>query len=372
MVTDSGLQHRRILVTGGCGFIGSSVIRELVGVQGRHVVNIDKLTYAGDPENVASVASDANYVFHQACITDLAAMTAAFERFRPEAVLHLAAESHVDRSIDAPEMFVQTNLLGTFNMLHAALAYWRGLPAAEASRFRFLHVSTDEVYGSLGAAGLFGETSPYRPNSPYAASKAGSDHLARAWHTTYGLPVIVTNCSNNYGPHQFPEKLIPTVVIAALGGKDLPVYGAGENIRDWLFVEDHVDALCRVLALGQPGETYNIGGRAERRNIDLVRDICALLDEMLPDSPHRPHERLIRFVPDRPGHDLRYAIDDSKIRSELHWAPRETLTSGLRRTVAWYLENRAWWQRHCGPAHVGRRLGLGEVSMNIDHGGRHV
>ncbi len=362
MTVDKDLHHQRVLVTGGCGFIGSAVVRRLVGKEGRAIANIDKLTYAGDVANIAAISSDSNYAFHQTDICDLAAVTAVFEQFQPEAVIHLAAESHVDRSIDAPEMFVRTNVLGTFNMLHAAFAFWRGLPAEAAARFRFIHVSTDEVYGSLGATGLFSEASPYRPNSPYSASKAGSDHLARAWHETYGLPVIVTNCSNNYGPYQFPEKLIPTMVIAGLEGRDLPVYGAGENIRDWLFVEDHADALCCVLGRGRPGQTYNIGGRAERRNIDLVRDICLHLDTMLSESRHRPHGSLIRFVPDRPGHDLRYAIDDDKIRRELGWMPRETLSSGLTQTVAWYLENRDWWQRHRQQTYDGRRLGLQNIS----------
>ncbi|MDY0884073.1 dTDP-glucose 4,6-dehydratase [Dongia soli] len=350
--------HERILVTGGCGFIGSALVRRLVGRDGRRVANIDKLTYAGDIANVAAIASDPHYVFHQVDINDLGAVTSVFEKFRPDGVVHLAAESHVDRSIDSPETFVWTNVLGTFNMLHAAHAYWRNLPAGEAERFRFLHVSTDEVYGSLGTTGLFSEETPYRPNSPYSASKAASDHLARAWHSTYQLPVIVTNCSNNYGPYQFPEKLIPTMIIAGLEGKDLPVYGAGENVRDWLFVEDHADALCCVLSRGRPGETYNIGGRAERRNIDLVRDICSLLDTSLCESLHLPHEKLIRFVADRPGHDLRYAIDDSKIRNQLGWSPSKTLSSGLKQTVAWYLENRSWWMRHREQRYDGGRLGL--------------
>ena len=364
MAADHHLHHQRILVTGGCGFIGSALVRRLVGADGRCVANIDKLTYAGDIANIAAIAAHRNYVFHQVDINDLAAVVTVFEQFQPDSVIHLAAESHVDRSIDAPETFVRTNVLGTFNMLHAAHAYWRNLPGAEAARFRFLHVSTDEVYGTLGATGSFSEETPYRPNSPYSASKAASDHLARAWHATYGLPVIVTNCSNNYGPYQFPEKLIPTMIIAALEGKDLPVYGAGENVRDWLFVEDHADALCCALSRGLPGETYNIGGRAERRNIDLVRDICGLLDRTLTQSPYRPHENLIRFVADRPGHDLRYAIDDTKMRTQLGWQPSSTLAAGLQQTVAWYLENRDWWQRHRAQRYDGGRLGLSHLPQD--------
>ncbi|HVJ33115.1 MAG TPA: dTDP-glucose 4,6-dehydratase [Terriglobia bacterium] len=365
------MEHRRILVTGGCGFIGSALIRFLLSGRDLAVANLDKLTYAGDPANVAMVATRPGYQFYQVDIADGAAVKHVFVEFRPDAVMHLAAESHVDRSIDGPEAFIRTNLLGTFNLLQTALDYWRALPSDEAARFRFLHVSTDEVYGSLGAECAFHEASPYQPSSPYSASKAGSDHLARAWHATYGLPVIVTNCSNNYGPHQFPEKLIPTIIIAALGGADLPVYGAGENVRDWLFVDDHVEALCQVLARGRPGETYNVGGRAERRNIDLVRDICALLDDMLPSSPHRPHDKLIRFVQDRPGHDLRYAIDNTKLRTELGWSPRETLTTGLRRTVAWYLENRSWWQRHRQSTYDGSRLGLAAGAVREEQGKHH-
>jgi len=364
-----GVEHRRILVTGGCGFIGSALVRFLMADRDLALANLDKLTYAGDPANVAMVATQPGYEFHQVDIADAAAVKRVFAAFRPDAVMHLAAESHVDRSIDGPEAFIRTNVLGTFNMLQTALAYWRALSPAEAADFRFLHVSTDEVYGSLGAQGAFHEASPYQPNSPYSASKAGSDHLARAWHATYGLPVLVTNCSNNYGPHQFPEKLIPTTIIAALGGAELPVYGSGENVRDWLFVEDHVEALCHVLVRGRVGETYNIGGRAERRNIDLVRDICALLDEMLPGSPHQPHDKLIRFVEDRPGHDHRYAIDDTKLRTELGWSPRETLETGLRRSVAWYLENRTWWQRHRQQKYDGSRLGLATTAaaQNLEH-----
>lgn len=367
-----GVEHRRILVTGGCGFIGSALVRLLMSGRDLAVANLDKLTYAGDQANVATAAAQPGYEFHQVDIADAAAVQRVFASFKPDAVMHLAAESHVDRSIDGPEAFIRTNVLGTFTMLQAALDYWRALPSAEAAGFRFLHVSTDEVYGSLGAEGAFHEASPYQPSSPYSASKASSDHLARAWFATYGLPVIVTNCSNNYGPYQFPEKLIPTIIIAALGGADLPVYGAGENVRDWLFVDDHVEALCQVLARGRVGETYNIGGRAERRNIDLVHDICALLDEMLPSSPHRPHEKLIRFVQDRPGHDRRYAIDDTKLRTELGWSPRETLSTGLRRSIGWYLENRHWWQRHRQARYDGSRLGLALSATKADQETQHA
>jgi len=349
---------KRILVTGGCGFIGSALVRQLVK-SGTQVLNVDKLTYAGDPSTVADVAADPLYGFEQLDICDGPALVRALARFKPNVIMHLAAESHVDRSIDGPSEFVRTNVLGTFTMLEAALQYWHDLDAAAKEKFRFLHVSTDEVYGSLPMDdSRFTTTSPHAPNSPYAASKAGADHLARAWWRTYGLPVIVSNCSNNYGPYQFPEKLIPTVLIAALEGRPLPVYGQGANVRDWLFVDDHVRALMAIVERGSPGETYLIGGRAELANLDLVRTICAILDELLPDSPHRPHKRLIQFVPDRPGHDQRYALDDTRMRAELGWTPAEDINSGLRRTVEWYLNNRMWWQRLRRERYDGGRLGL--------------
>lgn len=357
--------RHRALVTGGMGFIGSALVRHLVGDRGWRVLNVDKLTYAGDPATVAAVADDPRHRFVRADICDGAEMRRLLAEHRPDAVLHLAAESHVDRSIDRPAAFVETNLVGTFTLLQAALDYWRGLPEGAHASFRFLHVSTDEVFGSLPLDGgaAFDEHTPYAPNSPYSASKAGSDHLARAWAHTYGLPVVVGNCSNNYGPFQFPEKLIPTMIIAALEGRPLPIYGTGANVRDWLFVEDHVRALATLVERGRPGECYAIGGGAERSNLDLVRALCAQLDELLPESPHRPHAELITFVPDRPGHDLRYAINDAKIRSELGWRPEVDLDAGLRRTVAWYVENRAWWERIRRERHDGRRLGLmgGEV-----------
>jgi dTDP-glucose 4,6-dehydratase len=342
----------KLLVTGGAGFIGSAVVR-LAIARGHQVVNLDALTYAACLENVASVAGSPGYVFVQADIRDRAALDAVFAAHRPDAVMHLAAESHVDRSIDGPGDFIQTNITGTFNMLEAARAYWVG--AGRPAGFRFHHISTDEVFGSLGAVGKFTEDTPYAPNSPYSASKAASDHLVRAWHETYGLPVVLTNCSNNYGPYHFPEKLIPVVILNALAGRPIPVYGAGENVRDWLYVEDHADALLCVLQNGALGRSYNIGGENEARNIDIVRMICALLDEMAPAGA--PHDRLIRFVTDRPGHDLRYAIDPARIRAELGWRPSVTLQEGLRKTVRWYLDNAAWWQPLQARAGVGVRLG---------------
>jgi dTDP-glucose 4,6-dehydratase len=342
----------KIIVTGGAGFIGSAVVR-LAVKQGHEVVNLDALTYAACLDNVASVSSSNLYSFEQADIRDRAALDRIFATHRPDAVMHLAAESHVDRSIDGPGDFIQTNITGTFNMLEAARAYWTasGKPAA----FRFHHISTDEVFGSLGPDGQFTEDTPYDPRSPYSASKAASDHLVRAWHETYGLPVVMTNCSNNYGPFHFPEKLIPVVILNALAGKPIPVYGKGENIRDWLYVEDHADALLTVLTRGTLGRSYNIGGENEARNIDLVHKICALLDEMHPQGA--PHARLITFVTDRPGHDARYAIDPSRIRQELGWRPSVTLDEGLRRTVRWYLDNEAWWRPLQSRQGVGQRLG---------------
>lgn len=342
----------KLLVTGGAGFIGSAVVR-LAIARGHQVVNLDALTYAACLENVASVAGSPDYAFVQADIRDRAALDAVFAAHRPDAVMHLAAESHVDRSIDGPGDFIQTNITGTFNMLEAARAYWGG--AGRPAGFRFHHISTDEVFGSLGAVGKFTEDTPYAPNSPYSASKAASDHLVRAWAETYGLPVVLTNCSNNYGPYHFPEKLIPVVILNALAGRPIPVYGAGENVRDWLYVEDHADALLCVLQNGALGRSYNIGGENEARNIDIVRMICALLDEMAPAGA--PHDRLIRFVTDRPGHDLRYAIDPARIRAELGWRPSVTLQEGLRKTVRWYLDNAAWWQPLQARAGVGVRLG---------------
>ncbi len=334
-----------IIVTGGSGFIGSAVVRHLVLVQEESVVNVDKLTYAGSDAATEAVRDHERYAFEQVDICDGGAIERIFEAYQPTAVLHLAAESHVDRSIDRPADFIQTNIFGTYTLLEAARAYLATYPTC---KFRFVHVSTDEVFGALGDDGVFSEASPYRPNSPYSASKAASDHLARAWFHTYGLPTIITNCSNNYGPYQFPEKLIPVIVLNALTGKPLPIYGAGQNVRDWLFVDDHAQALAAILRDGRPGETYTIGGNNERSNVDLVREICSVLDDLLPDSPHAPHASLMRFVTDRPGHDLRYAIDASKIQRDLGWRPSQTLSSGLRKTVEWYVSNTDWCARLLG------------------------
>lgn len=344
------------LVTGGAGFIGSAVVRQLIEETDDTVVNVDALTYAGNLESLGAAGTSPRHHFVHRDITDASAMREVFETYAPARVLHLAAESHVDRSIDGPGDFIRTNVVGTYTVLNEALRYWKQLPGDAAAAFRVVHVSTDEVYGSLGASGLFEESTPYDPSSPYSASKAGSDHLARAWHRTYGLPVVVTNCSNNYGPYQFPEKLIPLVIQKALTGQPLPVYGRGENIRDWLYVDDHVRALRLAAEKGQPGRTYNIGGENEQRNIDVVRMICALLDELRPD-PQGPHDRLITFVTDRPGHDARYAIDASRIRQELGWQPLENFKTGLRRTVRWYLDNPEWTARVMSGAYRGERLG---------------
>jgi dTDP-glucose 4,6-dehydratase len=337
----------RLLITGGAGFIGSNLVRRMVS-QGHEVLNLDKLTYAGNLNSLTDIERRSNYRFAQVDIVDAAAVGQAINDFRPDGIMHLAAESHVDRSIDGPGQFIQTNVVGTFNLLQAALHYWRSLEETAQSQFRFLHVSTDEVYGSLGETGLFTETTPYDPHSPYSASKASSDHLARAWRDTYGLPVLVTNCSNNYGPFQFPEKLIPVVILKCLRGEPIPVYGKGENIRDWLYVEDHCEALDLVLRQGQPGETYNIGGNNQLRNIDLVHSLCTLMDELRPgaaSSSLPPSTSLITFVTDRPGHDLRYAIDASKIKGELGWTPKQDHQSGFRKTVQWYLDNQVWWEQ---------------------------
>ena len=345
----------KVLVTGGAGFIGSAVVRLLAGELGVEVVNVDALTYAGNLDSVAPVADRPGYRFVHADIRDASAMADLFATEQPGAVMHLAAESHVDRSIDGPAAFLETNILGTYTLLEAARAYWSGLPAERRGGFRFHHVSTDEVYGSLGPEGLFSETTPYAPNSPYAATKAASDHLVRAWHHTYGLPVVTTNCSNNYGPYHFPEKLIPLMILNGVEGKPLPVYGTGQNVRDWLFVEDHAGALWTVLRQGRLGETYNIGGNAERTNLEVVETICDLLDELAPAD--RSRRELIAFVEDRPGHDARYAIDASKVASELGWRPRESFESGLRRTVEWYLANRPWWEAIRSGRYRGERLG---------------
>ena len=347
---------KRVLVTGGAGFIGSAVVRHLTGELGVEVLNVDKLTYAGNLESLRPVSNLPNYRFAKADIVDRGAMDALFAEFRPDGVMHLAAESHVDRSITGAGDFVQTNIVGTFSLLEAARAHWSGLDADAKAAFRFLHVSTDEVYGSLGPDGLFAETTPYDPSSPYSASKAASDHLAQAWMRTYGLPVVISNCSNNYGPFHFPEKLIPLVTLNALAGKPLPVYGRGDNIRDWLFVEDHARALWTILTTGRVGEKYNVGGRNERTNLDVVETICDVLDELRPAA--RPRRELITFVTDRPGHDQRYAIDATKLEDELGWRAKEDFASGIRRTVAWYLDNEWWWKPLREGVYSGERLGL--------------
>ncbi|MFC4352546.1 dTDP-glucose 4,6-dehydratase [Fodinicurvata halophila] len=351
----------KLLVTGGAGFIGSAVVRHFVAQDDVEVVNVDKLTYAGNLESLEPVAHLRGYSFVQADICNTPAMQRVFRQHRPDAVLHLAAETHVDRSIDGAADFLHTNVQGTHVLLDTARAYWSELEEAQRKAFRFLHVSTDEVYGALGDDGAFTEGTAFAPNSPYAASKAAADHLVRAWHRTYGLPTVITNCSNNYGPYQFPEKLIPLMIISALEGRDLPVYGQGRNVRDWLYVDDHVEALERVLLAGRPGETYNIGGDAERRNLEVVQGLCRLLDELAPDTSGQSHAERIRFVTDRPGHDFRYAVDAGKLQSELGWRPRHDFEDGLRSTLAWYLENRDWWERVRDGSYQGERLGMGNM-----------
>ncbi|WP_370427659.1 dTDP-glucose 4,6-dehydratase [Klebsiella pasteurii] len=351
----------KILVTGGAGFIGSAVVRHIIENTSDEVRVLDCLTYAGNLESLAPVAGNERYSFSQTDITDAKSVAEQFSDFRPDIVMHLAAESHVDRSIDGPAAFIQTNLIGTFTLLEAARQYWSALDTAQKQTFRFHHISTDEVYGDLhGTDDLFTEETPYAPSSPYSASKAGSDHLVRAWNRTYGLPVVVTNCSNNYGPYHFPEKLIPLTILNALAGKPLPVYGNGEQIRDWLYVEDHARALYKVATEGRSGETYNIGGHNERKNIDVVRTICAILDKVVEQKPGNINQfaDLITFVKDRPGHDLRYAIDAAKIQRDLGWVPEETFESGIEKTVHWYLNNTTWWQRVLDGSYAGERLGL--------------
>ncbi|HDU5285884.1 TPA: dTDP-glucose 4,6-dehydratase [Klebsiella quasipneumoniae subsp. similipneumoniae] len=351
----------KILVTGGAGFIGSAVVRHIIENTQDEVRVMDCLTYAGNLESLAPVAGSERYSFSQTDITDAAAVAAQFSEFHPDIVMHLAAESHVDRSIDGPAAFIQTNVIGTFTLLEAARHYWSGLGEEQKQAFRFHHISTDEVYGDLhGTDDLFTEETPYAPSSPYSASKAGSDHLVRAWNRTYGLPVVVTNCSNNYGPYHFPEKLIPLTILNALAGKPLPVYGNGEQIRDWLYVEDHARALYKVATEGKSGETYNIGGHNERKNIDVVRTICAILDKVVAQKPGNiaHFADLITFVTDRPGHDLRYAIDATKIQRDLGWVPQETFESGIEKTVHWYLNNQTWWQRVLDGSYAGERLGF--------------
>jgi len=349
---------RKYLVTGGAGFIGSAVVRRLIETTDHAVLVVDKLTYAGNLDSLRSVSGSNRYAFEQADIVDTVAMRRLVSDFAPDVIMHLAAESHVDRSIDGPGEFIQTNVVGTFALLQAALSHWRTLSADRQKAFRFHHISTDEVFGSLGADGLFREDTPYSPNSPYSASKAASDHLVRAWHHTYGLPVVMTNCSNNYGPYHFPEKLIPLTIINALEGKPLPVYGTGENVRDWLHVEDHAEALLLVAEQGGLGQSYNVGGHNEQSNIAVVRMICSILDELAPDAAIGSREKLITFVTDRPGHDARYAIDAGKIGRELGWKPRYTLEKGLRDTVRWYLDNKTWWERVRSGVYRGERLGV--------------
>jgi dTDP-glucose 4,6-dehydratase len=349
----------RVLVTGGAGFIGSAVCRRLVLNYGAAVVNVDKLTYAANLRSLDSIAGEPAYTFEQVDTCDRTAVDNVFAKYEPDATVHLAAESHVDRSITGPSAFINTNVVGTYNMLEAARKYWDQMTPERRSRFRFVHVSTDEVYGSLGATGLFCEETPYQPSSPYSASKAASDHLAHAWFKTYGLPVIISNCSNNYGPCQFPEKLIPLIILNAIEAKPLPVYGSGCNVRDWLYVDDHAEGLISLLTLGRPGEKYNFGGNSERSNLDVVELICDVLDKMVPGRPKM--RSLIKFVKDRPGHDLRYAIDASKAHRELGWKPSMTFDEGIAQTVRWYLDSRAWWEAPRSSVYSGARLGLPEM-----------
>jgi dTDP-glucose 4,6-dehydratase len=347
---------KRLLVTGGAGFIGSAVVRHIIEATQHHVLVVDKLTYAGNLESLPGLGLHPRYRFEKLDINDQRWITNAIESFRPDAIMHLAAESHVDRSIDGPGEFIQTNVVGTFTLLQAALNYWRQLPHQKKEEFRFHHISTDEVFGSLGTVGYFTESSPYQPNSPYSASKAASDHLVRAWYHTYKLPVVISNCSNNYGPYHFPEKLIPLMIIKALAFEKLPVYGAGANVRDWLYVDDHARALLTIALQGQVGETYLVGGRNEKTNLEVVQAICALVDEFDPNS--RSRRDLISFVADRPGHDMRYAIDPQKIERELGWVPLETFETGIRKTVQWYMHNRTWWERIQSGVYRGERLGV--------------
>ncbi len=355
---------KKIMVTGGAGFIGSAVVRHLIESTDATVINVDKLTYAGNLESLAAVDDSPRYHFERIDICDAAAVNEVFTRYHPDAVMHLAAESHVDRSIDGPRSFVETNIVGTFTLLEAARAYLAKLDGPAREEFRFHHISTDEVYGSLGPTGLFTEETPYQPNSPYSASKASSDHLVRAWQHTFGLPIVITNCSNNYGPYQFPEKLIPVLIANALAHRPLPIYGKGDNVRDWLYVEDHAEALVKVLSDGKVGETYNIGGHNERTNLEVVRAVCVLLDELAPE-PRTSYADLIEFVTDRPGHDKRYAMDTTKIERELGWKPRETFESGLRKTVEWYLANKGWCERAMAGIYNGERLGLDTSATGI-------
>lgn len=351
----------KVLITGGAGFIGSAVIRHIIHHTDDEVLNIDKLTYAGNLESLKDIDQSARYSFKQIDICNSEAMTEAFSSFAPDLVMHLAAESHVDRSIDGPAEFITTNIVGTYTLLEVVRHYWQGMDQTKKSQFKFHHISTDEVYGDLeGTTDLFTESTPYAPSSPYSASKASSDHLVRAWHRTYGFPILVTNCSNNYGPYHFPEKLVPLVILNALDGKALPIYGKGNQIRDWLFVEDHARALYKVVTEGQVGETYNIGGHNEKQNIEVVKSICQILDELKPSTDGIQYESLITFVKDRPGHDLRYAIDASKIANELNWTPTETFDSGIRKTVEWYLENLDWCRRVQDGSYQRERLGAGE------------
>jgi dTDP-glucose 4,6-dehydratase len=356
------LRLSTLLVTGGAGFIGSALVRQLIRETDHVVVNVDKLTYAGNLDSLASVWDHPRHHFEQIDVGDAPALRAVFARYRPDGVLHLAAESHVDRSIDGPAAFVETNVVGTVTLLLESLAYWQRMPVEARARFRLVHVSTDEVFGSLGSDGYFTEQTAYAPTSPYSASKASADHFVRAWHATYALPTIITNCSNNYGPFQFPEKLIPLMIQNAVAGRPLPVYGTGENVRDWLFVDDHARALRFILERGVPGETYNVGADTERRNIDIVTAICDLVNELAPDPRIGDRRKLMTFVPDRPGHDLRYAIDATKLRDTLQWSPRLAFEPGLRATVEWYLANQRWCERVQSGAYRGERLGRGIVA----------